>query len=226
MIELRDMRGDGPTARNIMNMYPEGEFFPTGAPTIVLKGDYGQYLAGLSKSMRTNLSRYTRKLMDEMNAKFVVRRRKSEVEEGMGILRELSDARWDSMNVLSSPGMMDFVSRVIKLLSAEDQVVFHTLEIEGSPIAITMGFEYGGKYFYYLSGFDVEYGKLSPGSVLLSKIIEECHSMGLSEVDLLRGNEAYKYKFNAIDRPHLHFRMIRKGVIRIASCSIREQPLC
>lgn len=225
MIELRDVRGDGPTAQNLMFMYPEAEFVATGSPKISIEGNYAKYLSGLSKSMRTNLSRYSRKLLEEMNVRFVVRRRKSEVEEGVRILRELSDARWDSMNVLSTPGMVDFISRAVKVLSADGHVVFHTLEHEGEPIAITLGFEYRGKYLYYLSGFDTEYSKLSPGSVLLSKIIEECHERKLSEVDLLRGNEPYKYKFNAVDRPHLHFRKIRPGLIRVAECSIREQPL-
>jgi hypothetical protein len=47
----------------------------------------------------------------------------------------------------------------------------------------------------------------------------------MSEVDLLRGTEPYKYRFNAVDRVLFHFRALNRGLWRSARCAVREAPL-
>jgi CelD/BcsL family acetyltransferase involved in cellulose biosynthesis len=41
---------------------------------------------------------------------------------------------------------------------------------------------------------------LSPGWVLLARQIEWAISAGFKEVDLMRGDEGYKYQFGGVDR--------------------------
>ena len=45
-----------------------------------------------------------------------------------------------------------------------------------------------------------------PGWVLLAKEIEWAIAQGIREVDMMRGDEDYKYKFGAIDRYIMHTR--------------------
>ena len=224
VIELRDMVTGGPTDGCVRSMFPEAELFYQPSPYIPLEKDYATYLSKLSKNMSYNLGRYWRKLQDH-GATLHVWRSKDEVERGVKVLKELSDARWDFTNVLKTPGMMPFVEKAARELAKDGSVVFHSLQIKEQPIAITMGFEDDGRYMYYLSGFDPDHSKYSPGSVLLSKIIEECHARGKREVDLLRGAEAYKYRFNAVNREQAHLRTVNRGLLRSAGYALREAPL-
>jgi CelD/BcsL family acetyltransferase involved in cellulose biosynthesis len=224
VIELRDILTGGPTEQNLRACQPGAECVSSLSPHIMLEGDYAQYFSGLSRSMRSNLGRGWRRLQDE-GAVLRAMRTPEEVGEATAYLKELSDARWDIANVLKGPGMVEFVALASKRMAQEGLVVFHALEIDGRPTAISMGFEDPGRYLHYLSGFDPELSKYSPGSVLLLKIIEECYHSGKGEVDMLRGTEAYKYRFNAVDRTQVHFRVLNRGVLRTAGCALREAPL-
>ncbi len=55
--------------------------------------------------------------------------------------------------------------------------------------------------FYYLGGFDPALRAASPGAVLLARVAEEAIRSGLRRLDFLRGREAYKYAWGAVDRP-------------------------
>jgi len=224
VIELRDMLSGGPTDRMVKACHPEAVYATSLSPHLMLAGDFAQYFGSLSRSMRSNLGRGWRRLQDE-GAVLRAMRTPDEIEEATRWLKELSDARWDIANVLKAPGMMDFISIASRAMAAEGSVVFHALEADDRPIAISMGFEDRHRYLHYLSGFDPELSKYSPGSVLLLRIIEECYSAGRDEVDMLRGTESYKYRFNAVDREQVHFRTLNRGLLRTASCALREAPL-
>jgi CelD/BcsL family acetyltransferase involved in cellulose biosynthesis len=224
VIELRDMMTGGPTDGAVRSAFPYAEIAHQPSPYIPLQCDYGTYVGNLSKNMRGNLSRYWRKLQEE-GATFQAWRTKDDVQRGVKVLKELSDQRWDFSNVLKGPGMMSFVDRASRELAKEGSVVFHALTIKEEPVAITMGFEDDGRYMYYLSGFGPQQAKNSPGSILLSKIIEDCCTRGKREVDLLRGDEAYKYRFNARDREQAHMRTVNRGLLRSAGYALREAPL-
>ncbi len=224
VVELREMAAGGPTETVVRECYPTADFVRVLSPHIILGGSYQKYLSGLSKNMRYNLGRNRRKLEDA-GAEFRTLRTPKEVAEGVHYLRKLSEARWDIASVLRTPHMVEFIELAASALAQQEQVVFHTLELGGEPIAITMGFETDHRYMYYLSGFDPEHSKTSPGSVLLSKIIEDCCERNMAEVDLLRGTEPYKYRFNAVDRVLYHFRALNRGLWRSARCIIREAPL-
>ncbi len=224
VVELRDILAGGPTEQNVRACYPSAQYVTSISPHIALQDDYLTYFAGLSRSMRSNLGRGWRRLEDE-GAVIRTMRTPEEVEEATEYLKELSDARWDIANVLKAPGMVEFVARASKELAQEGAVVFHAIEVKGRPTAISMGFEDPERYLHYLSGFDPELSKYSPGSVLLLKIIEDCYRAGRNEVDLLRGTEPYKYRFNAVDRIQVHFRASNRGLLRTAGCALREAPL-
>ena len=74
------------------------------------------------------------------------------------------------------------------------------LKVDERPAAAIYAFTSGATLYCYLSGFEPELAKLSPGVVLLQHVIEEAVSEGLREVDFLRHPEAYKYLWGARDR--------------------------
>jgi len=223
VLELRDMRQGGPTEQAARVAFPQAEEAEYAAPCIALNGSHEAYLASLSKSMRYNLGRGWRHLQ-AAGAEFRALRSPSEVAQAVDWLNDLNDQRWQSSSCLKHPGMPEFVRDFSRRLAGQG-VVYHALLVGDEPIAITLGLEDQRRYLYYLSGFAPELAKHSPGNVLLSKIIEESHRLGRSEVDLLRGAEAYKYRFNAQDRRQVHLRTVNRGLLRRTQCSLREAPL-
>jgi hypothetical protein len=67
-------------------------------------------------------------------------------------------------------------------------------------VATLLGFEHHQRFYYYLGGFDPEFSRLSPGSVIIAHAIEDAIRRGVHEFDFLRGDERYKYRWGARDR--------------------------
>jgi CelD/BcsL family acetyltransferase involved in cellulose biosynthesis len=120
--------------------------------------------------------------------------------------------------------MIEFLGKAVKELARTNNVVFTKLDAGDRTVATQLGFEHRDRYLFYLSGLDPALSDYSPGTLLMGKVIEECYRRGLKEVDMLRGGEDYKYRFKAVDRRQVHFRVIRKS-IRSAVGKLRQTPL-
>jgi CelD/BcsL family acetyltransferase involved in cellulose biosynthesis len=57
--------------------------------------------------------------------------------------------------------------------------------------------------YAYLSGFDPDCAELCPGAQIIAYAIEEAVREGIREFHSLRGGEAYKYSWGAVDRPNI-----------------------
>jgi CelD/BcsL family acetyltransferase involved in cellulose biosynthesis len=74
------------------------------------------------------------------------------------------------------------------------------LEVGGEPIASYFCFEYKREVLVYNSGYDPQaYPQLSPGWVLLARLIQEAIVQGCARFDFLQGDEDYKHRFGGVD---------------------------
>ena len=73
-----------------------------------------------------------------------------------------------------------------------------------------LNFDYDGKIWVYNSGINPMFENISPGWVLLSKIIQWSIEAGKTELDFMRGDETYKYNFGGIDKQVLRIQVSRK----------------
>lgn len=162
------------------------------AAVIVVEGDY---LEGLSKKQRHEVRRKERRFTEVLGApelevctdrepamdRFVGIHRLSEGEKG----RFLTDDREEFFRRLyASPGWE------IAELSA------------GGRVAASMfGYRESDAYYLYNSAYDPEYREASPGVVALYKLIEYLVSSGCRRIDLLKGDEIYKFRMGAQARP-------------------------
>jgi CelD/BcsL family acetyltransferase involved in cellulose biosynthesis len=90
-----------------------------------------------------------------------------------------------------------------------------SLLLLGSPARRIAGALYAlhgrARTSYYLSGFDPELARLSPGTLLVGTAIESAIEKGDREFDFLRGREPYKYRWGARDRAHVRLEARRIG---------------
>ena len=74
------------------------------------------------------------------------------------------------------------------------------LTLDGQKAAGYLSFLAGRKLWVFNSGWNPTFSCCSPGWVLLAKIISWAIEQGLTEVDMMRGDEEYKYRLGGIDR--------------------------
>ena len=75
------------------------------------------------------------------------------------------------------------------------------LSVAGRRIAAGIHFDLGDGYLYYNAGADPAARDLSPGVLMIYRLVERALSRGVRRLDFLRGNEPYKYEWGAVDEP-------------------------
>jgi CelD/BcsL family acetyltransferase involved in cellulose biosynthesis len=74
------------------------------------------------------------------------------------------------------------------------------LEVSGVRAAAYVQFDYANRIWVYNSGINPEVaGALSPGWVLLARLIEQAIASNHAVYDFMQGSEDYKYRFGGKD---------------------------
>jgi len=87
---------------------------------------------------------------------------------------------------------VDFHKSIIRTFIKNIEVKFIFLRIEGILIAGIYLLTDQKRYYYYQSGFDPAWEKISPGTLLFDYAIKHAYTRGMEEFDFLQGNEKYK----------------------------------
>jgi CelD/BcsL family acetyltransferase involved in cellulose biosynthesis len=82
--------------------------------------------------------------------------------------------------------------------------------VGGMPAAATVSLVQGREWGLYNSAFDSTLRQLAPGMVLVGELIKIAAQEGCEVFDLLRGDEPYKYRFGAQDRPVERVTIVRR----------------
>lgn len=179
------------------------------APYISLPGDFEAYLASIDKKQRHEIRRKMRRAVDGGRSV------RWYIVEDEAVL----DAEVDSFLELmaNDPQKAAFLTGVMRsqMRAAVHAAFRHGwlqlafLEIDGQKACGYLNFDYANRIWVYNSGLHPDFMDLSPGWVLLGYLLEWANLNRRAELDFMRGNEAYKYKFGALDRQVLRLKMMR-----------------
>lgn len=165
-------------------------------------GSWDDYLASRSKNARSQLRRYGRRLNEEHDVSFRKTDRAETLGEDLDTFFRLHLARWADRGGSSSDSarVRAFHERFAGTALARGWLRLWFLEIAGEPVAAWYGWSLGGKYAYYLAGFDPEWAEQRVGHVLLCHTIAAAIEEGAEEYDMLLGDESYKSRFSTDER--------------------------
>lgn len=142
-----------------------------------------------------------------------IRRKRRRFQQAVGVVRHEShrDSGW----------ALDEFVRLHRLASGEKgsfmtdercRMFASLLELSGwridllrtphdSAAACVMGFTDASGYYLYNSAYDPGLSEASPGVVLLGTMIERAIEEGMPRFDFLKGDETYKFRLGARERP-------------------------
>lgn len=88
-----------------------------------------------------------------------------------------------------------------RLAAEQGSVRFAVLRIDGRPVAMQLGSEYGGRYWVYKIGFDEEFARCSPGTLLMLHTVAWAAERRLQSVELLGVEEPWTALWSTGVRP-------------------------
>jgi CelD/BcsL family acetyltransferase involved in cellulose biosynthesis len=172
-------------------------------PIIQLPGDHTAWRAALPAGLRRNLRRYGIRLADEQAGGCVTITDARDLTPALEALFSLHQRRWSDEiggGIFGTADVRRFHRLSAPQLFAAGALRLHLLRSRDGIVGAQYVLHHGGRAYSYISGFDPQLERYSPGTLLMSYAIERAIDDGCRTFDLLRGREAYKYGWGARDR--------------------------
>jgi CelD/BcsL family acetyltransferase involved in cellulose biosynthesis len=166
-------------------------------PVVLLPERWEDYVASLDKKNRHELRRKLRRAGGSAGGVewYIVGSDHDLREQLACFLYLMAQSHPDKARFLQDPGNRAFFERVVPLLAERGWLQLAFLTLKGRAAAAYMNFDYGNRILVYNSGHDPHSHdeSLSPGIVLLARLIEHAIQQRREAFDFLRGDEPYKY---------------------------------
>lgn len=155
--------------------------------------DTGAWLQGLAKKERHEVRRKLRRF-EELLGEARLERRSDPA--ALGGFAEMHRSAAGAKGGFMTPEREAFFSDLVDHAGA----VIDLLVTEQGPVAAGFGFPRPDGYYLYNSAYAPEAEAASPGIVLLAMLIDQLVGDGIPRLDLLKGDEPYKFRLGAVPR--------------------------
>jgi len=182
---------------------------------ISLPSSYDSYMQSLGRNTRGTLKRFERRALNNFKVEFVKYDKFRSVPEAMNVLFRLHQKRQNAKGecgVFSNDTTRRFHVDLAQSFAQKGWLSLFFLTFNEIPVSTVYNFEYNGKIYGYLSGFDPEYASYQPGQLAIQYLIKYAISRNLRELDFLRGDEAYKAHWTKNTRNNLIFKFNNRGL--------------
>ena len=173
-------------------------------PVVMLpaSADMEAYLATLGKKERHEIRRKVRRA--EAVGEILLEDSLDPLGELESFI-DLHQKRWGADGLFpDTPGGAQsrvLFRRLFELHGPDGPLRLAFLSVGGRRIAAGIHFETPDGSLYYNAGVDPDARDLSPGVLMVYAYVRHALLTGLTRLDLLRGNEPYKYEWGAKDEP-------------------------
>ncbi len=174
-------------------------------PSLVFPATFDEYVKSLGKNMREQIKRYPKRLEKQFKVEYELAQTGAQVETALTDLFRLHGKRWRARGqtgVLGLPSRQKFHRLVCQKFLEADFLRLWTLRCDGRAACVLLSYFWGGKYWFFIGGFEPELMRWSVGTCLFSRVFSHAIEEGAREFDFLRGAEEYKYRFGAVNRDY------------------------
>lgn len=159
-----------------------------------LPASWDDFLRILTGKERHEIRRKLRRLYEAADITYRVAEDIREIRDGIDTFLTLFVSNRSDKAAFMNSQMVSFFRSLAESLAEVQILKLCFLELDGTPAAALMCFDYNSTIYLYNNGYDRRFRSLSVG--LLSKVlsIKESIERGRKKYDLLKGDEAYKYR--------------------------------
>jgi CelD/BcsL family acetyltransferase involved in cellulose biosynthesis len=168
-------------------------------PIIVLPRTFEDYVNSLDKKNRHELRRKLRRAAGAVDW-YIVGSEHDVREELAHFMALMAASSPDKAKFLENEQNRHFFELMTERMAERGWLQLAFLTVGGERAAAYLNFAYNQRILVYNSGLDPQkHGHLSPGIVLLARLIEHAIQQGYHTFDFLRGDESYKYDMGGRD---------------------------
>jgi len=169
-----------------------------------------EFLNRLNSKDRHELRRKMRRLERETSFEFLETENLSSLPDRVNVFLELHRKSRKGKAHFMTPEMEEYFAEIAHRFFERGWMHLPFLRVEGREIASFFSFQFKGTEYVYNSGYDPEWGRLSPGIVLAAYCIRRALERGMSVFHFLRGREDYKYRLGGREEKIYRIRAVKK----------------
>ncbi len=178
--------------------------------SIPLPRAWSDFLALFNKRLRSDVGYDRRFLAKHFTVDFRIVTDPQAAVAAMEDLFAVYRSRWQSekgATAYDDPRVAKFETDIAQQFARAGLLRLYLLYADQQPVAALLGNVSGGRYFADVFVHSPEFRKYSVGNVLLGMAIEDCIASGITQLDLARGNEPYKYRWNGRAKQNFHLKI-------------------
>ena len=178
-------------------------------PVIALPDSFERYLGGLDSKQRREVQRKLRRAKGA-EARLHIVSAEEDLSEAVDEFLELLQKSTFEKREWLNEGRRTLFHEIAQAAQQDQTLQLMFLEVNDQKAAALFNFDYDDRIWVYNSGLDPDlFSALSPGVVITALAIEEAIANNREEFDFLRGDEAYKYRFGAVDMTVYRLQIVR-----------------
>jgi CelD/BcsL family acetyltransferase involved in cellulose biosynthesis len=184
-------------------------------PYVDLSGGFEAWEAGLARKHRKEIGRMSRRLEDEGEVAFELadgsERLEALLEEGFAI--EGSGWKTERGSAITAvPEVRRFYTEVARWAAVRGWLRLAFLRLDGRPLAFDFCIEAGGAIYALKGGYDVEYRRFGPGTLLTHESLRRGFTTsGLDSYEFLGSDDPYKLSWTATTRESVRFQAFSRS---------------
>jgi CelD/BcsL family acetyltransferase involved in cellulose biosynthesis len=174
--------------------------------------DFEGYLATLRKHHRHEVRRKLRRALAVGEVSLI---ESTDPVADLEVFIDLHQRRWGDEGLFPpTPGGDQsrlFMRRLFELFGPGGPLRLSFLHVGERRVGAAIHFETADTLYYYNAGVEPDARDLSPGVLLVERLLRRAIERGLTRFDFMRGDEPYKYEWGAVDEPILRL-LVRRGI--------------
>ena len=166
-----------------------------------LPENWDDYLAGLKSKQRHEIRRKLRRLEEAGEVKYHVVEESGELADYFPVFLDLFRKSRTDKSMFMTERMQSFFTSVSGVLAELNILKLGLLDLNRSPAAAVLYFDYGNTFYLYNNGYEPGLDSLSVGTLCKVYNIRDAIERGRRTYDFMRGSETYKYRLGGREIP-------------------------
>jgi CelD/BcsL family acetyltransferase involved in cellulose biosynthesis len=166
-----------------------------------LPAAWDDYLHMLNGKQRHEIRRKFRRLYDAADIDYRVLSEWNDTRDRIDLFFTFFRESREDKAIFMTEQMHSFFRELMDALSKLKILKLKILELDGTPAAMALCFDYQSTVYLYNSSYNLQYQSLSVGVLCKALSIKESISNGRKRYDFLKGDEGYKHRMGGKEVP-------------------------
>jgi CelD/BcsL family acetyltransferase involved in cellulose biosynthesis len=178
------------------------------SPYLRIEGDWARFESNLSPGFAAGLRRSGRQLERMGNASIEIADGRERLDELLAEAFAVESSGWKGARgtaIRDHAQTREFYTEVARWAAEQGLLRLFFLRLEGRPLAMYFALEQNGVFYLLKGGYDAAHRRVSPGKLLLHRLIAHAFHTGASRIEFHGGADAYKLRWSETVRERVIF---------------------